>query len=145
MIYTHKDLGKVLYQSVFSNFKDLEFADEEINFYITNMLIKFIDARKVRDLKNFKIENLILEEPENIKPEGIIKNIADSVLFNLGIFNSYYKKRNSVGFYTHIGKRFYYVSSLYYLDFGETLKKISDNFEGCLFGLNKVSKELNLG
>ncbi|MEM3405919.1 MAG: hypothetical protein QW117_03045 [Candidatus Pacearchaeota archaeon] len=143
MIYDYKNLEFFFYDNVEKNFRNFSFYEKDLTFYITNMLIKFVKEEKISNLRNFKIENLILAEMENINSYNIIRNCADSILFSLGFFSEYFKKRKSISFYSFLGKRLYYVSSLHESPYQKSLYLIHKNFEDCVLGLNIIRKELN--
>lgn len=139
----------------------LGLADPKLTDYLSTLLSRFLHMESVYRLRNGKGERIaevadMVKEAEDLPPEGrtrreVHRHIGDFTLFWTGIFPEAVKKlRSSLSKdyfvdYCEQGKRSYYIASTFEDDqFQEevpVLRRLSEEFELCAFGLNEVRKE----
>ena len=114
--------------------------DEETVEYITNMLTEFVDTDK---LSRFSGET----EARTGSPYDYYKHLGDLTLFNLGLYPehlTYGRHTVSLSVYLQQGRRSYKILAA--MDRPRTpgvFRKLSDQFEQCVVGLNWVKLYIN--
>ncbi|HHF98403.1 MAG TPA: hypothetical protein ENL39_02825 [Candidatus Aerophobetes bacterium] len=138
--------------------------DPYITFYISNLLIEFThvdNLYKIRDSRGKRLEDIgemlaesdLTSRAESLEREREVrKHIGDYTLFFTGMFPESLRKRAGVIWidhfreYINVGKESYRIVAQF--DCGEYKKeallfrKLADNFDVCVVGLNFVKKEL---
>lgn len=138
---------------------DLGMADPPLIDYLSRLLMRFIRADalyRVRDVEGNCLRDVVamLEEAEarQAKPQReAYRHIGDFTLFWTGLFPealSRRKGRNSPDRlldYCAQGKRSYYIASTFdeepYREEAAVLRRLSDDFELCMIGLQQVRTE----
>jgi|ERR1051326_7914044 hypothetical protein len=140
-------------------FCDIEIADyvSELltNFTRTDQLYKIRDAtgRRLDDVAEMLIEsNPLLEAASFDREREVRKHIGDYTLFLTGLFPEHLKRpRRSLRLdhfvdYIKAGKESYAVVSKFdqfeFRRVAPTFRKLADNFEVCVYGLNRVRDEM---
>jgi|GEM_PF-6678837 len=141
-----KTLPVFFHDLVDENFEELNFATPCVRYYIFTLLLdfpkKFLQIHRIieRKDKNFFFNwAKILTRKEIFFYKG--KELGDFSLFSLGFFQEHFKEED---FYTSIGKKGYHFASIYYEKNKETLRNLSENFEGCVCGLRRIRSEMAL-
>lgn len=136
-------------------------ADPPLTDYLANLLSRFVHIDAIYRLKNFAGKPLeevaeMLIEAEALPPEGrtrreIYRHIGDFTLFWTGLFPESLKKLQSYFTRDHFidyceqGKRSYFIASTYeeepFQQEAPVLRRLSQEFELCAFGLTQVRKE----
>jgi hypothetical protein len=139
----------------------LGMADPRLTDYLSEMLSRFIHMDSLYRLHNTKGRKLeevaeMMIEAEAMPPEGrtrreVHRHIGDFTLFWTGLFPEALKKLRSVFSRDHFvdycqqGKRSYYIASTFedapYKDEAPVLRRLSQEFELCAFGLRQVRRE----
>lgn len=139
----------------------LGIADPSLVDYLSLMLARFIhlDAlHRLHDAKGKRLEEVadMMLEAESFPPEGrtrreIFRHIGDFTLFWTGVYPEALARLRSVLCkdhlidYTQQGKRGYRIASSYedapYQEEAPVLRRLSDEFELCAYGLNQVRHE----
>lgn len=138
---------------------DLGIADPSLTDYLSELLCRFIrfDALyRIRDLAGRRIEEVaeMIAEAE-LRRAGprreIHRHIGDFTLFWSGVYPEALPKLRSPDCKDHLldycqqGKRSYYIASTYeegpYASEAPVLRRLSDEFELCGLGLNRVRRE----
>lgn len=137
-------------------------ADTKLIDYLSLLLSRFVHVDVIHRLKDAQGRRLyevvdMLFEAESLPPEGRTRreyhrHIGDFTLFWTGLFPEARKpKRYSICKdelidYTEQGKRSYYIASTFeddpYREEAQVLRRLSDEFEMCAYGLNQVRVEL---
>ena len=140
-------------------------ADPPLTDYLSELLSRFIhtDAlHRLRDARGRRLEEVVemVIEAEGM-PEGgrtrreVHRHIGDFTLFWTGVFpeavnrlRSAFSKDYFID-YCEQGKRSYYIASTFaddpYQDEAPVLRRLSEDFELCAYGLNQVRREWERG
>ena len=136
-------------------------ADPQLTDYLSNMLSRFIHLDALYRLHNAvgrKLEEVaeMMIEAEALPPEGrtrreVHRHIGDFTLFWTGVYPEALNRLRSVLSKDHFidyceqGKRSYYIASTFadepYRDEAPVLRRLSERFEMCAFGLSQLRKE----
>ena len=138
---------------------DLGIADPLLTDYIADLLYRFVRMEaiiKIRDAQGRRLEEvaemLIEAEQRLSKPKREIhRHIGDFTLFWVGLFpealarlKSAHRKDHLID-YCEQGKRSYLIASTFeeepYEEEAPVLRRLSEDFELCTFGLNRVRLE----
>lgn len=139
----------------------LGMGDPGITDYLALLLSRFVHMDAIYQLRNLSGRPLtevadMLLEASHLPPEGrtcreVHRHIGDFTLFWTGIFPEALKRMKSILTKDHFidyceqGKRSYYIASTYadepYKEEAPVLRRISERFELCAFGLNQVRLE----
>ncbi|MFO0815921.1 MAG: hypothetical protein U0796_22105 [Gemmatales bacterium] len=136
----------------------LGIGDAPLTDYLAEMLTRFVHIDRLYVLHDASGEKLtevanMLIEAEGLPPEGrtrreVFRHIGDYTLFWTGVYPEALKKlrhrSNMDSFidYCSQGKRSYAIASHTDEDHDDpVLRRLSDNFEMCAFGLNQVRRE----
>ena len=145
--------------------RNLELRDEEVIRYMAALLFDFTRAEhvyRIRDARGRTIEDIgeMLLESDPLgraanfdREREVRKHIGDFTLFFAGLFpealNRWRLRRMSLDSfvdYVRAGKESYYIVSAFnqfeYKSMSGFFKKMSEQFETCVFGLNLVKQEL---
>jgi hypothetical protein len=135
---------------------DLGVADPPLVSYLVDLLIRFVRMEaifKVRDTVGRRLEDvadMMMEaEQRQAKPQReIYRHIGDFTLFWTGVYPEALSQMKSADRRDHLvdyfqqGKRSYYLASMFdqkpYDEEAPILRRLSDEFELCTFGLNRV-------
>jgi hypothetical protein len=136
-------------------------GDPAVVDYLSALLARFIHMDAIYRLNSAQGKRLeevadMLLDAESLPPEGrtrreVYRHIGDFTLFWTGVFpealrrlRSAYNKDHLVD-YTQQGKRSYLIASTFeedpYREEAPVLRRLSDEFELCAFGLQQVRKE----
>jgi len=145
---------------------NLALRDIEVSGYVANMLTDFCEddqLHKIQDVNGRPIDDvgsLLLESdpvygpaPSFDRERQVRKHIGDFTLFFTGMFpesiNKYRLRRNRLENFVDFikaGKESYYIVSKFdcfeYAKVAPLFKKLSENFEEAMVGLNMVKNEL---
>ena len=139
----------------------LGIGDPGLVDYLSTLLSRFIHMDAIYRLRNTRGRRLeevadMMLEAEALPPEGrtrreIYRHIGDFTLFWTGVYPEALKRLRSVMTKDHFidyceqGKRSYYIASTYedepYRDEAPVLRRLSEQFEVCAFGLSQLRKE----
>src|SRR5207302_3697265 len=139
----------------------LGIGDPQLIDYLSALLSRFIHLDTVYRLRNAQGRRLeevadMLLEAESLPPAGrtrreVYRHIGDFTLFWTGVYPEALKRLRSVLVKDHFidyceqGKRSYYIASTFaeepYREAAPVLRRLSDQFELCAFGLNQVRRE----
>jgi hypothetical protein len=139
----------------------LGIGDPRLIDYLSALLSRFISMEAVYRLRNThgrRLEEVadMLFEAESLPPQGrtrreVYRHIGDFTLFWTGVYPEALKRLRSVWVKDHFidyceqGKRSYYIASTFadepYRDEAPVLRRLSDEFELCAYGLNQVRRE----
>jgi hypothetical protein len=124
--------------------------------YVTNLLTDFVQIEnmyRVHDESGRRVEHLfeLLEHAGNAISAEVrrdyYKHLGDITLFNLGLFPeslTYGRRTVSPGYYAEQGRRSYYiVAEMDSSDATVVYRKLFDQFEQCVIGLNWVKRYIN--
>lgn len=140
---------------------DLGVADPPLVDYLSLMLSRFIHADEmyaVRDTAGRPLLELVdmLQEAQKLPPEGrttreVYRHIGDVALFWTGLFPEALGKskprfgKDAFIDYCSQGKRCYFLASRFdgepFQDEAPVLRRLSEQFELCAYGLTQVRKE----
>ena len=140
---------------------DLGVADPPLIDYLSLMLSRFVHVDVIHRLKVGSGRELaevadMLLQAEALPPGGrtsreVHRHIGDYTLFWTGLFPEALKRLRSALRKDHFidyceqGKRSYYIASTFeddpYRDEAPVLRRLSDEFELCAYGLNQVRRE----
>jgi hypothetical protein len=140
---------------------DLGVADPPLIDYLSMLLSRFVHIDSIYRLRSGAGKRLeevadMLMEVEAMPPQGrtsreMHRHIGDFTLFWTGVYPDILKKTRSGPCKDHFidyceqGKRSYYIASTYedepYKDESTVLRRLSERFELCAFGLTKVRAE----
>lgn len=139
----------------------LGIADPPLVDYLAVLLARFIHMDhiyRLNDAQGQRLEEVadMLAEAGALPPEGrttreVHRHIGDFTLYWTGVFpetlerlRSKWRKDSFVDYCTQ-GKRSYYIASTFadepYQDEAPVLRRLSDQFELCAYGLNQVRRE----
>lgn len=140
---------------------DLGVADPALTDYLVEMLVRFTrgDAvYKYRDNEGRRLSEVadLLEEAEQREPKPrreILRHIGDYTLFWSGVYPEALSRLRSSARKDHLidyertGKHSYFMASAFddepFEEEAPVLRRLSQDFEMCRFGLNQVRKELD--
>lgn len=140
---------------------DLGVADPPLVDYLSDLLSRFVHVDaiyKLRSSAGRRLEEVaqMLMEAEAMPPEGrtnreLHRHIGDFTLFWTGVYPEMLKRLCSPMSKDHFidyceqGKRSYYIASTFeeepYREESPILRRLSERFELCAFGLTKVRHE----
>ena len=140
---------------------DLGVADPPLVDYLSLLLSRFVHTDVIHRLRAGSGKELtevadMLLEAQALPPGGrtsreVHRHIGDYTLFWTGLYPEALKRLRSVLRKDHFidyceqGKRSYYVASTYeadpYREEAPVLRRLSEQFEMCAFGLSQVRKE----
>ncbi|HKI38220.1 MAG TPA: hypothetical protein VKA46_40575 [Gemmataceae bacterium] len=140
-------------------------GDPRLIDYLSEMLLRFIHLDAVYRLGNAQGRRLeevaeMVIEAEGLPPEGrtrreVYRHIGDFTLFWTGVYPEAVSRLRSVlskDFfidYCEQGKRSYYIASTFegeaYREEAAVLRRLSEDFELCAYGLNQVRREWERG
>jgi hypothetical protein len=141
--------------------ESLGVADPKLTDYLSVLLSRFIHMDSIYKLRSGTGKRLeevadMLMEVEDMPPEGrtsreMHRHIGDFTLFWTGVFPEALKRLRSSLHKDHVidyceqGKRSYRIASTFedepYKEESTVLRRLSDQFEICAFGLTQVRKE----
>lgn len=137
-------------------FEQLQLRDKDTIQYITNLLTEFVDIDnmfRVKDAagqRQFNVFDVLRQANNAVSTQArrdYYKHVGDITLFNLGLYpESLTHGRHSVspGFYAEQGRRSYHiVASLDSSRRTIVFRKLSEQFEQCVVGLNWVKLYIN--
>jgi hypothetical protein len=136
-------------------------ADTRLTDYLSELLSRFVHIDAVYRLAGTNGRRLeevaeMMIEAEALPPEGrtrreVHRHIGDFTLFWTGVYPEALNRlrsalsRDSFIDYTASGKRSYYIASTFaseaYANEAPVLRRLSEEFELCAFGLNQVRRE----
>ncbi len=139
----------------------LGLADPPLIDYLSELLSRFVHINAVyrlRDAAGRRLEEVaeMMIEAEAMPPEGrtrreVHRHIGDFALFWTGVYPEALTRLRSVMTKDHFidycaqGKRSYYIASTFggepYREEAPVLRRLSDEFELCAYGLNQVRRE----
>ena len=139
----------------------LGLADPPLTDYLSELLSRFIHIDgifRLRDAAGRRLEEVaeMMIEAEAMPPEGrtrreVHRHIGDFTLFWTGVYPEALKRLQSAVRKDHFidyceqGKRSYYIASTFeeapYRDVAPVLRRLSDEFELCAYGLSQVRRE----
>jgi aminopeptidase N len=141
--------------------ESLGVADPQLTDYLSTLLSRFIHMDTIYKLRSGAGKRLeevadMLMEVEELPPEGrtsreVHRHIGDFTLFWTGVFPEALKRLRSSLHKDHFidyceqGKRSYRIASTFenepYREEATVLRRLSEQFEMCAFGLTQVRKE----
>jgi hypothetical protein len=136
-------------------------ADPALIDYLAELLSRFVHIDAIFRLRNTQGRRLeevadMMIEAEALPPEGrtrreIYRHIGDFTLFWTGVYPEALDRLRSVLAKDHFidyceqGKRSYYLASTFeedpYREEARVLRRLSEQYELCAFGLNQVRRE----
>lgn len=136
-------------------------ADPRVTDYLSELLSRFISMDAIHRLRNAAGKRLeevadMMIEAEALPAEGrtrreFHRHIGDFTLFWTGVYPEALKRFRSVAYKDHFidyceqGKRSYYIASTFeddpYKEEAPVLRRLSEDFELCAYGLNQVRRE----
>jgi hypothetical protein len=139
----------------------LGIGDPQLIEYLSLLLSRFIHMDAIYRLANSRGRRLeevadMLLEAESLPPAGrtrreVYRHIGDFTLFWTGVYPEALKRLRSALVKDHFidyceqGKRSYYIASTFadepYREEAAVLRRLSDEFELCAYGLNQVRRE----
>ena len=146
--------------------EEIGIRDPQLISYVAHLLTEFCDAEqlfKIRNSANRPLDDvgeMLLESdpvygpaPSFDRERQVRKHIGDFTLFFAGMFpesmNRYRLRRKrleSLIDWMKAGKESYYIVSKFehfeYAKVAPLFRNLSRNFEGCVYGLNRVKNEL---
>jgi len=165
-LLTNQSLRELFDELLSRNFEEnLHCSDREIVKYLANLLTDFSRAEKLYAIRNASGKTLedvgemllesnpLFEAPSFDREREVRKHIGDFTLFFVGLFpeavNRWRLRRqrlDSLLDYVRTGKESYFIVSEFnlfeYKDDAPLFKKMSEQFEACVFGLNLVKRDL---
>lgn len=140
-------------------------ADPPLVDYLSTLLARFLQMEGIYRLRNTEGRRLqevaeMVCEAEGMPPEGrtrreVYRHIGDFTLFWTGVYPEFVKRMRSVLSRDHFidyceqGKRSYYLASTFeaddYREEAPVLRRLSQQFELCAYGLNQVRREWERG
>jgi hypothetical protein len=136
-------------------------GDPDLVDYLSTLLSRFVHVDHIYRLRNFQgklleeVADMVIEA-EALPPEGrtrreLHRHIGDFTLFWTGVYpealnrlRSTLRKDQFVDYCTQ-GKRSYYIASTFedepYREEALVLRRLSDEFELCAYGLTQVRRE----
>ena len=167
LLFTNQTLRDLFDELVGRNFEEsLHLSDREIIQYVANLLTQFsrveelyairnAQGKALEDVGEMLLESNPLFEASSFDREREVrKHIGDFTLFFAGVFPeavSRWRLRrqrlDSIIDYVRAGKESYFIVSEFnlfeYKDSAPFFKKMADQFESCVFGLNLVKRDLD--
>jgi hypothetical protein len=158
-------LQELLEEVVRRNFEEnLHLSDREVMEYVANLLLRFSSIENlypIRDARGRTLEevgemlvasNPLLEGPSFDWEREVRKHIGDFTLFFAGLFpeavNQWRLRRQRLDAlldYIQTGKESYFIVSEFnlfeYKSSAPFFRKLSEEFERCVFGLNLVKRD----
>ena len=147
---------------------NLGWPDAEVIGYLTEVLVDFVhvdrlyrirDARgrRVEEVAEMLLEGDLMHRADSLERERTVhKHIGDYTLFMAGVFPEFVRRLQTSKIlisadafldYVHVGKRSYRIVSEFAADFpggsSPLFRKLSENFELCVFGLGYVRADLD--
>jgi hypothetical protein len=165
-LLTNSSLRGLFDELLSRNFEEnLHCSDREIVTYLANLLTDFSRSEKLYAIHNASGKTLedvgemllesnpLFEAPSFDREREVRKHIGDFTLFFVGLFpeavNRWRLRRqrlDSLLDYVRTGKESYFIVSEFnlfeYKDDAPLFKKMSEQFEACVFGLNLVKRDL---
>ncbi len=143
----------------------LGIADPQLTDYLSELLSRFVHLEAIFKLRNAQGRRLeevadMMLSAEEMPPEGrtrreVYRHIGDFTLFWTGVYPEALRRLRSVLTKDHFidyceqGKRSYYLASTYeedpHRDESLVLRRLSEQFELCAYGLNQVRREWERG
>jgi hypothetical protein len=140
---------------------DLGVADPELVDYLSTMLARFLhtdDIYRLRDVAGRPLVEVVdmISEAQRLPPEGRTareyhRHIGDFTLFWTGVFPESLERKqaalrkDALIDYCTQGKRSYFIASTFddepFQDESKVLRRLSEQFELCAFGLNRMRRE----
>lgn len=166
LLVTNQPLQELFNELVSRNFEEcLHLSDREIIFYVANLLTEFGRVEKLYSIRNAQGKaledvgemllesNPLFEASSFDREREVRKHIGDFTLFFAGLFPEavhHWRLRrqrlDSLLDYVRAGKESYFIVSEFnlfeYKDSAPFFKKMADQFESCVFGLNLVKRNL---
>lgn len=140
-----------------STFMDeLGIGDPGLVGYVADLLARFVpsqDVWRLRDAQGRRIGEVaaMLAEAESSSDDArrreCYRHVGDFTLFWTGVYPEALARIQSAGSADHLidlqvqGKRSYYVASTLGAEEAPVLRRLSDEFELCAFGLSRVRRE----
>jgi hypothetical protein len=139
----------------------LGMADPELIDYLSLLLSRFTHMSviyRLRDSQGRRLEEVadMVLDAESLPPEGrtrreVHRHIGDFTLFWTGVYPEALRRLRSILNKDHFidfceqGKRSYFIASTFeddpYREEAPILRRLSDQFELCAYGLNQVRRE----
>ena len=139
----------------------LGMADPELIDYLSLLLSRFTHMNaiyRLRDSQGRRLEEVadMVLDAESLPPEGrtrreVHRHIGDFTLFWTGVYPEALRRLRSILNKDHFidyceqGKRSYFIASTFeddpYREEAPVLRRLSDQFELCAYGLNQVRRE----
>jgi len=166
LLFTGQSLRGLFDELLSRHFQEnLHCSDREIILYLANLLTDFSRAERLYAIRNAKGKTLedvgemllesnpLFEAASFDREREVRKHIGDFTLFFVGLFpeavNRWRLRRqrlDSLLDYVRTGKESYFIVSEFnlceYKEAAPLFKKMSDQFELCVFGLNLVKRSL---
>ena len=138
---------------------ELGVADTRLTDYLTELLLRFVrlDAVfRIRDAIGRRLEEvaemmLEADQRESRPRREVYRHIGDFTLFWSGVYPEALRRLKAADRKDHLldyceqGKRSYYLASQFedepYRDEAPVLRRLSQDFELCTYGLNRVRRE----
>ncbi len=140
-------------------------ADYEVAAYVADLLIDFVHTDhlyRIRNLQGRRLEevgemlvesNPLLDAPSFEREREVRKHIGDYTLFLTGMFPEFVGslprrglRRDSMIDYVKAGKESYRIVAAFdqveYRDVAPLFRSLADQFEYCVYGLNRVKGDL---
>ena len=146
----------------------LGWPDTEVIGYLTDVLVDFVHVDRlyrIRDARGRRVEEVaemlaegdLLHQADSLERERTVhKHIGDYTLFMAGVFPEFVRRLRTSKIlvsadafldYIQVGKRSYRIVSEFPPDFPggapPLFRKLSDNFELCVYGLGHVRADLD--
>jgi hypothetical protein len=146
----------------------LGWPDGEVIGYVTEILTDFVHVDqlyKIRSAQGERVEEVaemlaegdLLHRAESVEREREVhRHIGDYTLFMAGLFPEFLRRLKSSKVmispdalldYIQVGKRSYHIVSEFtygqYEEFAPLFRKLSENFELCVYGLGYVRADLD--
>ncbi len=147
---------------------NLGWPDAEVIGYLTEVLVDFVHVERlyrIRDARGRRVEEVaemlaegdLLHRADSLERERTVhKHIGDYTLFMAGVFPEFVRRLRTAKIlisadafldYVQVGKRSYRIVSEFPTDFPggppPLFRKLSENFELCVFGLGYVRADLD--
>ncbi len=135
---------------------ELGIADPKLVGYVAGLLARFVPAESVWRLRDAQGQRLVevaamLAEAESTSDEDrrreCHRHVGDFTLFWTGVYPEALPALQAACSPDHLidfqrqGKRSYYLASTFEGDQAPVLRRLSDEFELCAFGLSRVRRE----
>jgi hypothetical protein len=167
LLVTNQPLRVLFRELVSRNFEEcLHLSDREIIEYVGNLLTEFSRVEKLYSIRNAQGKaledvgemllesNPLFEAASFDREREVRKHIGDFTLFFAGLFPEAVQRwrlrrqrLDSLLDYVRAGKESYFIVSEFnlfeYKDSAPFFKKMADQFESCVFGLNLVKRSLD--